>query len=139
MAKIDVWLQKGRGVFGFVQRMKEPVFVVLLKNQATDQLTPVYADACEAEPGNYQVILYHAYDADQFRSAGFLTINPQDTIVRLVLSYAAGDLFCHRECRNAKNTNEEQHMWEEYMQSNAGRLSRHLGWNTSSALKMMNS
>lgn len=139
MALIDVWLEKGRGVFGFVQRMQEPVFVVLLKNQANGEIVPVYEDSCEAVPGTYEVILYHAYDQDQFRTAGFLTVFPRDKIVRLVLLYAAGSLISSRKCADAKDDADERCMWNEYMQSRAGRIARPIGWNTSNAIKMINS
>lgn len=137
MAKIDVWLENGRSIFGFLQKMKEPVFVVMLKSEA-GEIVPVYEGNNDVAPGTYQVVLYQPYDSTEFHNAGFINVYPEDEVVHIVLSYAMGDLISGQPCARAKNETEKEAMWQEYARSKEGRLKRHVGWNSANALKMIN-
>lgn len=137
MAKIDVWLENGRSVFGFFQKAKEPVFVTLLKSE-TGEVMPVYEGSDEVPPGTYQVVLYQPYDSEEFHNAGFVTVYPNDETVYIVLSYAMGELISGQPCARAKNEAEKKAMWEEYARNKAERLRRYVGWNSANAIAMLN-
>lgn len=137
MAKIDAWLQYGRGVFGFIQKINEPMFVMVFKSDNGD-LIPIYDGNNEVDPGAYEVVLYRPYDSEQRQNVGYINVFPKDNVVHVVVSFALGELMVSNPCINTKDEAEKETIWKRYVQKHGESLKRYIGWDQSSALQMLN-
>lgn len=126
MAKIDVWLEYGRSIFGFIQKLREPQFVIILKDEKGD-LTPIYEGCNEAEPGIYKVLLYMPFETEKVQDNGVpLQISPSDKEVHIAVWFLDGTLRPSR-----------RDDWQAYASKKQDRLKRYIGWDAASALKML--
>ena len=131
MPTIELWEQTGKGVIRFVHNLKRPVEIVALED-VNRNLYPIYEGNNEVPAGIYGIVIIRPYaqeDSEVYNRSSIARVEVwnEDDIVHIVNvgTFLGGYI--------PKSGN----VWEKYVNANAEKLERPVGWLSRNAQRMI--
>lgn len=130
MPTIELWEKTGKGAVKFLHNLRRPQEVVALES-ADGSLYPIYQEHDEVPPGIYGIVQLRPYandDNDVFHRAMFsVECLDENEVVNIV---NAGDFV-------GGYIPYKEKQWNKYVNKNAEKLERPIGWVASIAERML--